>query len=315
MKVYNTNINVYEASKIRIKEQINSFPDFYVSFSGGKDSGVLINLVIECATELNRLPVKCVFSDLEAIFMETERYVKSIMEDLNVDPYWLCIEELDDNASSVYERYFKICDSQKKDSWIREMPSMPYVINMNNIDPLFKKYIDGSLENWSIECFGEYLCDKLNIDSICNFIGMRADESYGRHMTIATQKHRNKKNQYTYLTKNEAKRTWTCLPIYDWETSDIWHYYSINNLDYNRVYDSMFKYGLSLSQMRTCSALGEEQKKSLYLWKIIEPDTFDKMINRVQGVNFGANYNHTNLNRGKVVKPKNITWKQYLEIL
>lgn len=315
-KVYDKSKNVYDASKERIREQLNNFPDYYVSFSGGKDSGVLVNLVIEVAKEENKLPVKVVFSDLECIYMETERYVKSIMDLKEVEPYWLCLPEIDENASSIYERYYTMWDPLKKDIWARDMPKMNYVINEHNIPKELNKYLNlNSISEWSISKFGEFLCDKNKVDKICNFIGMRADESYGRHMTIATQKNRNKKNQYTYLTKDGCDRTWTSLPIYDWEFSDIWHYYSVNNLDYNRVYDSFLKIGLPYSEMRTCYALGEEQKKSLYIYSLIEPETYDRLVQRVQGVNFGKIYNKTNINRGKIKKPNNITWQEYMHIL
>ena len=309
-------LNVLESAYQRIEWAINEYPDFYVSFSGGKDSGVLVNLVIDVAKKLNRLPVKVVFSDLEVIFAETERYTKSIMELPEVEPYWLCFDEIENNASSVYERYFRLWDKTQKDKWVRDMPNMDYVINDNNCPDGLKKYIHSNkIDSWSIECFGEYLCDIKNIDSICNFIGMRTDESYGRHMTIASKKNRDKKNDYTYLTKNEAKRTWTCLPIYDWEISDIWYYYYSTNKDYNRVYDSMMRIGIPQSLMRTCYAFGEEQKKSLWLWSVIEGETWERMVIRVEGANFGKIYNHTNINRNKIKKPDNITWKQYLDIL
>jgi len=309
-------MNVYEAAKERITDSINHFEDFYISFSGGKDSGVLVNLVIEVAKELNRLPIKVVFSDLEVIYQETSRYVQSIMDLPEVEPYWLCVEELEDNASSVYERFYKTWDKNKKDLWVRDMPDMSYVINIDNCPKDFRKYLKlGNIDYWSVYSFGEYLCDKNNTNNICNFIGMRSSESYGRHMAIATEKNRIKRNPYTYLTKEHSPRTWTSLPIFDWTFSDIWHYYAINEKDYNRVYDSMYRLGLSQSQMRTCFAFGEEQKKSLWMWHTVEPETWNKMIERVEGANFGKIYNHTNLNRGKVIKPKNITWKEYTDIL
>src|SRR6056297_650471 len=120
-------MNVYEAAIARIEEAMNTFPDFYVSFSGGKDSSVLVHLVLEVATRLNRLPVKVVFSDLEVIFQETARYVQSIMDRPDVDPYWLALPELDDNATSVYQRYFRFWDKHEQ-PWARDMPTMPYVI-------------------------------------------------------------------------------------------------------------------------------------------------------------------------------------------
>jgi predicted phosphoadenosine phosphosulfate sulfurtransferase len=309
-------INVYEASKLRIKENIENFEDFYVSFSGGKDSGVLIHLVIEVAKEMNRLPVKVVFSDLEMIYNETERYAKTIMDMEEVEPYWLCLPEIDENASSIYERYYRMWDDSKKDIWAREMPKMKYVINQHNMDDILKKYVDlNDISEWSISVFGEYLCDKYKLNNICNFIGLRANESYGRYMAIATEKNRIKKNQYTYLTKDKNTRTWTSLPIYDWVFADIWYYYSSNKLDYNRVYDKFLKIGIPESEMRTCYALGEEQKKSLWMYSLIEPETFDRLLQRVEGVNFGKLYNTTNINRGKLKKPANISWKQYVDIL
>lgn len=315
MKKYNTKINVYDAAKARIKDAILHFDDYYVSFSGGKDSGVLLNLVIEAATELNRLPVKTVFSDLECVFSETVRYTQTMMERPEVDPYWLCFDEIDENASSVFERYYRMWDREHKEKWVRPMPDMPYVINNDNCPPELWKYLNlDSMDNWSIEPFGEYLCDISGAKNICNFLGIRSVESYGRHMIVATASNRNKYNQFTYKTK-DSERTWISVPIYDWEFADVWLYFHKNKLDYNHVYDDFFQLGIPESQMRTCFAFGEEQKKQLHIWQKIEPQTWNRLVQRVEGANFGKIYNHTNMNRGKIKKPDNITWKEYLDIL
>lgn len=52
MKAYN-NLNVYEASQERLKFVFENFERVYVSFSGGKDSGVLLNLVIDYVRKNN----------------------------------------------------------------------------------------------------------------------------------------------------------------------------------------------------------------------------------------------------------------------
>jgi predicted phosphoadenosine phosphosulfate sulfurtransferase len=309
--------NVYDAAKERIRWAIESHDDFFVSFSGGKDSGVLFNLVKEVATEINRLPVKVVFSDLEVVFQETIRYTKSIMDRPDVDPYWMCLEEVEDNASSIYQRYYHYWGDKEKEKWIRPMPNMNYVINQYNIPEGLKKYyVKSNVDDWSIFYFGEYLCDKYNNKSIINFIGMRTDEAFGRYMNVVSMKNRDKENIFTYKYKNDfIKRTTVCLPIYDWAVQDIWSYYSKNSLDYNRVYDSMYKLGIPLDQQRTCFAFGETQKKTLWQWAIIEPETWDKMVDRVLGANYGKMYNHTNISSRKVIKPESITWKDYVNIL
>ena len=40
-------MNVYERTQQRLKTVFELFDDIYVSFSGGKDSGVLLNLCID----------------------------------------------------------------------------------------------------------------------------------------------------------------------------------------------------------------------------------------------------------------------------
>lgn len=306
--------NVYQAARERIAFCIDHFDDYYVSFSGGKDSGALLELVVEVAREKNRLPVKAVFSDLEVIFDETVQYVKRMFERPEIKGYWFCLSEIDDNGSSIFERYFRMWDKDKKEKWIHEPPE--YAITDENCPENMKKYLNpDNLDFWYVRKVGEFFCDEFNLKNVCNFIGMRGQESYGRYMCVKTEKHRTKVNNYTYKTKDAGERTFISLPLYDWNYQDIWRYYAIKNLDYNRTYDRMFKLGLSYPMMRTCSAFGEEQKKTLYYWKIFEPETFEKMLKRVEGVNFGALYNHTNINRGAIKKPQGITWKEYLNIL
>jgi predicted phosphoadenosine phosphosulfate sulfurtransferase len=309
-------VNVLEAAKSRIEEAILGHADFYVSFSGGKDSGVLLELVIEVARDLGRLPVKAVFSDLEIIFEETARYTRSQMDRPEVDGYWLCVPELENNASSVYQRYFRYWGKNEQ-PWSRDMPDMDYVITEDNMPDWLRPYYNSRTTNeWTITRIGEALCDKNGTADIINFIGMRDDESYGRLMNVRCMKNRDKKNPHTYrYVDGSTPRTWICLPIHDWKVSDIWHYYATNQLDYNRVYDAMWKMGIPPHEQRTCFAFGEEQSKTLHQWCVIEPVTWDRMVNRVQGANFGKMYNHTRINSGKVKKPDHLTWREYTKML
>lgn len=69
--------NVYEAVLIRLSKIFADFDNVYVSFSGGKDSGVLLNLCIDFIrrNKLNR-KLGVFHMDYEVQYEETTRYVE-----------------------------------------------------------------------------------------------------------------------------------------------------------------------------------------------------------------------------------------------
>ena len=69
-------MNVYEASQQRLKLLFEEFDNIYVSFSGGKDSGVLLNLCIDYIRKNNLNRKIGVFHlDYEAQYQFTTDYV------------------------------------------------------------------------------------------------------------------------------------------------------------------------------------------------------------------------------------------------
>ena len=56
---------------------------------------------------------------------------------------------------------------------------------------------------------------------------------------------------------------------------------------------SFYTYGVSLSQMRICQPYGLQQRKGLSQYALVEPDTWEKVVNRVSGANFGRLYART----------------------
>ena len=73
--------NVYELAQERLKVIFNEFDNIYVSFSGGKDSGVLLNMCIDYIRK-NNLKVRLgVFHmDYEIQYKMTIDYVDRMLE-------------------------------------------------------------------------------------------------------------------------------------------------------------------------------------------------------------------------------------------
>ena len=69
--------NVLEASIERISKTFDSFEKIYISFSGGKDSSVMMHLVLSEAKKRNR-KVGLLIIDLEAQYNDTIYHIDHI---------------------------------------------------------------------------------------------------------------------------------------------------------------------------------------------------------------------------------------------
>lgn len=76
--------------------------------------------------------------------------------------------------------------------------------------------------------------------------------------------------------------------------------------------------GVKISNQRLCQPYGDDQKKGLWLYHILEPDTWVRLLKRVSGVNSGALYiqEKGNINGYQdVTKPEGYTWESYTNYL
>ena len=311
MKNY-IDINVYQASNQRIKEVLESFDKIYVSFSGGKDSTVMLHMVMDIAIPLNK-KIGLLIIDLEAQYSDTIKHINNCVEMYygHIDLHWICGEILLRNAMSNFEPKWCTWDESSKGKWVRDMPRM--ASNMSIYD-FYKPKME--FEEFMV-LFGEWYSDYGKY-STAAFVGIRADESLHRYRAIVANKKnltwRNKK-----YTTRISKNLYNVYPIYDWKTEDIWIYQGKNkNKPSNAIYSKMSLAGVPISQQRLCQPYGDDQKKGIWLYHILEPDTWYKLLNRVSGVNGGALYiNEKGSINGShyVEKPANMSWQQYVNFL
>lgn len=309
LKLYK-DTDVLTEAKSRIDYVFDNFEKVYVSFSAGKDSTVMLHLVLEEAKRRNRT-VGVLLVDLEAQYRRTIEHAKACFDlyKNNIDLYWVCLPIALRNAVSNFEPKWLCWDPDAKESWVREMPEG--AIRDEKFFPFFQRGME--FEEFVPEFAEWYAQGK----SCACFIGIRTDESLNRFRTIALydKKTFNGKRYTTKVTDN----TYNVYPIYDWSVSDIWLYHYKNPLlPYNQIYDYMYRAGLTPSQMRICQPYGDDQRRGLWLYHLLEPETWYKVVSRVNGVNSGSLYvqesgNITGYN--KITKPANHTWKSYCNLL
>lgn len=265
--------NVYEAAKERIRFVYNNFKNVVVNFSGGKDSTVVLHLALEVAKDMGRLPVNLVFLDQEAEWDATIDYVRRTMHRPDINPLWFQIPFKINNASSGEENWLHCWDKDKEDEWIR--PKEP-----------------DSIQSWESTGKEEEFYKMLDLltyqqfggEPVAALLGMRCQETPKRRIAITEGNPSFKWCIWCARRLNNGEKI-DFDPIYDWEYSDVWKYIHDNRLDYNKMYDYMYQYGLSINNMRISNVTHEEAIKAFSFMQEVEPDLYNRLTRRLTGVN------------------------------
>lgn len=300
-------IDVLTASRTRIAFAFDNFERVYVSFSGGKDSSVMLHLVMDEAIKRNRT-VGVLIVDLEAQYKATIAHIEEMVElyQDNIELHWVCVPLLLRNAVTHFEPRWMCWDPDKKDIWVRPMPKLATTE--------YPFFIPGMEFEEFVVLWGLWYAQGKRT---AGFVGIRADESLNRFRTIAVfDKQMFEGKRWTTNIEDEL---YNVYPIYDWKTEDIWRYHGrYPEKPHNPIYDQMHKAGVKLSQQRLCQPYGDDQRRGLWLYHILEPETWFKLIARVNGANSGALYiNETGNMTGynKITKPDGHTWKSFCNLL
>jgi len=304
-------IDVLSAARNRIRFVFDQFPRIYVAFSGGKDSSVMLHLVMEEAIRRGR-SVGVMFIDFEAQYAETIIHVQEMFDlyRANIDAHWICMPMNLRNAVTNYEPQWTCWDPENRDIWIRDLPQdcktdADYPFAVPGME--FEEFI-GPFGKW----YGQG-------ELTAGFIGIRAQESLHRYCAIASWEKRDLMFQGRRWTTKIIADTYNIYPIYDWLVEDIWRYHArYPDKPSNRIYDKMQMAGVKLSQQRLCQPFGDDQRRGLWLYHILEPQTWFKLIARVNGANSGSLYiNETGSINGynKITKPPHHTWKSFCNLL
>lgn len=299
------NTDVLAAARERIAWTFDTFGKIIVSFSGGKDSTVMTHLVMEEAIKRNR-KVALFFLDWECQFDLTIDHVRSVFEEYKeyVEPYWVAVPVKTWNGCSQFEPEWSCWEKGKEDIWVRAKD--PLSIQNGSAFPFY--YDDIMFEEFT-PLFAKWYSGN---QPCANFMGIRSQESLNRYRAISKDAkfcHSGKS-----FTTNIVDDCWGVYPLYDWDARDIWRYLGKTGKRYNRLYDRMHQAGLTINQMRIDEPFGDTQRKGLWLYQIIEPKTWAKMVLRVSGANTGAVYSKEMgnvLGNQKVSLPAGHTWQSF----
>ena len=309
MKIFNDK-NVLDAASERIEFVFNTFEKVVVSFSGGKDSSVMLHLVAAEAKKQNKR-FSVLIIDLEAQYERTIAHLEEMRDEYRdvADFFWVCLPISLRNAASNFEPKWVCWDEQRRSDWVR-LPPKGAITDTK----FFPWFVPGMEFEEFVVLFADWFGAEQNTATM---VGIRADESLNRYRTIASKsKDKFEDKQWTTLV---VGRVYNIYPIYDWKTSDIWVFHrKYPDKKHNTIYDLMHQAGVKPSQQRLCQPYGDDQRRGLWLFHLLEPSTWFKVVSRVSGANSMALYVEENGNitgYNKIKKPDGHSYKTFTQLL
>lgn len=305
-------MNVYEATIKRLEMIFREFDNISVSFSGGKDSSLLLNLCVKYIRDnhLNR-KISVLHLDYEAQYEMTTKYVDEVLSDNCdiLDVYRVCVPFKVTTCTSMHQSYWRPWEEDKQDIWVRSLPT-------NAITKKYFSFYNESMWDYDFQQrFSLWLHERNKAKKTAVLVGIRTQESLHRWRAIHSDRNYKNYNGINW-TKEVYDNVYNAYPIFDWLTEDIWIANAKFNFSYNKLYDLFYQAGLNIDQMRVASPFLSEGQETLSLYRVIEPHTWGKLVSRVNGVNFTGIYGGTTAMGWKsITLPKGHTWESYMYFL
>lgn len=307
------NQTVYEATMNRLKYIFSKFDHVVLAFSGGKDSGVLVELVHHYYQQARcSAKVSVYYIDYEGGYQQTTEYVQRSMGKYpEFEYYHLCLPISASCGVSMYQSTWIPWNPEKKELWINEPPKG--AITLEN--QLFDFFNVGMSDYLFQQKFSKWLHEKNQAKRTAVLIGIRAQESLNRYSAVTRTNTVTMFGTIRY-SRRITHNLFNFYPIYDWKVEDIWIAYGKFQWDYNHLYDLYYQAGIPLYDMRVANPFHDCGVQALKLYRAIEPATWGKLLGRVNGANFGALYGSSKAMGYRSVKlPEGHTWKSYVNFL
>lgn len=288
--------NVLNAAKKRIEYLFDNYEMISLSFSGGKDSTALFHLVNTEAKKRGRKFV-LYFQDQEAEYQGTVDFVEWAMSQPNVIPRWYQVPIFMTNAASHQQLFLWAWG--EGENWVREK-------NPLAIQKIDKKY---PKRFYKFNLWVNQQLRKEFGESFVSIIGLRAEESPDRRHVMFGE------DSDLFWLRRKVKPD-KCYPIIDWSYTDVWKYLIEGKFKYNKVYDKMYMLGGKLRSFRVSNLVHEKAFKCLTDLQELEPETYNKLEQRLQGVHSAAIYAKENTMYSIKKLPKRFeSWKEYKDFL
>lgn len=290
-------MNVLEAAIARVRFVFDHFEHICVSVSGGKDSTVLFHLCLEEARRRGR-KIHVFFLDQEAEYQATVDLMRLMMADPAVLCWWHQVPLLMTNATSYLQD--QLYAWGEGEPWIRDKePGAVQAIaaaHPRRFYPFFEWFEATRPGAWAF------------------FVGLRAEEGINRFRAVT--RHPGFRD-VMWSSRTKSPISYKFYPLYDWGMGDVWRFILERAVPYNRIYDLKWALNKGIyNKMRVSNLIHEKSFWCLGELPQLEPETYAKLVRRLQGVHCAANHAEDDyLYAARSLPPRFLTWKDYRDWL
>lgn len=258
MHMKHLQMDVVEAAKARIRWCLDNFDEVWCSFSGGKDSLVVLTLMEQVYAERgwHDRKIKVKFMDEELVCDDIIDFVFEKAESGKYDFHWYALEMYVGFYVMGKHKPFVSWDKTRK--WHRTPPDRPYVI--------YDIGADTKAENENT--ISKYMYDPEK--RTCEMLGLRADESMKRYLSV-------KAGGITapnYLSTGTVKNVYAAKPIYDWTELDVFKFLKDHNIKYCPFYDIQV---WAKTPLRVASTMHERGQAQFFKMKELAPKYYEQL--------------------------------------
>lgn len=312
--------DVLEKARERFDYIWENFNEVWLAFSGGKDSGAVLNMAMDAwdrngpFTDENgdKYNIQVVHHDDEFAYPETEAFNERCLDKWGgdrIDFNWCVMPMKYGNGCTFGEKYWYTWTDENADSWLRDHPKRQelserdYVNLITPNDPSQEQFSKGDKHT----DIAHYIFDYYAKENAINLTGLRTAESMNRHHTILAH------GGWLKDTSNLSHVS-VGHPIYDWTDPDLWAIHDQEGWDYNKAYDKLHKAGYAPGDMRTAHPYNYMAITARGPWrqKHVWAEEFEGWAQRLEGAELsfelGPDYYGP-------TKPDDVTWREYCAML
>ncbi len=257
-------MSVVDAAALRIRNVFSNGLPVYMSFSGGKDSICMADIVLRLIQrgEIDGRQLTVIFIDEEAIYdcvIELTKLWRKKFLMVGSQFRWYCLPlkqvSCFNQLQLTNDESWITWEPGKEALWVRKPPAFAIMRS---------PYLSGiGVMNY------QTFLPRVTKDGIM-LTGVRAAESVQRLQYMSTLN----------LGRQGITGTNTIYPIYDWKDNDIWMYIRDHHIDIPEAYLWLYQSGVSRPMLRISNFFGIDSLQGLRHVAETDPDLWERIERR-----------------------------------